>query len=89
MNEYSKPIITFVRTLPDSLDISCANCEKILAKYVPETDNHEPACDELVENGNIAIPNFGWFCSQECGNKYERLKNLHFQRDEKGGINYD
>jgi hypothetical protein len=89
MNEHPKIIVTYVRTLPDSLDIFCANCERILAKYILETDNHMPAYDEMVDAGNVAIPNFGWFCSQKCGNEYEKLKNLRFQRDDKGDINYD
>lgn len=87
--ENNKIPIRYIRTLPDSPDILCANCDKILAKYIPEIDNFEPTCDELVENGNVAIPNFGWFCSQKCGNEYEKLKDLHFQRDENGNINYD
>ncbi len=87
--ENNKIPIRWIRTLPDTLDITCANCDKFLAKYIAEIDAHEPTFDELVECGNVAVPNFGWFCSQKCGNAYEKLKDLHFQRDESGKINYD
>jgi len=73
-----------------SLDIKCAYCEKLLAIYEPKDDSHQPTCDEIYVNGAVPIPNFGWFCSQECGNKWEIARGkTYFQRDEKGEINYD
>lgn len=89
MSNSSKPKLRFLRTLPNSLDIDCANCGTILAKYDSKTDTHNSTCDKLIYDRAVAVPNFGWFCSQHCGNEYEKSNNLKFQRDEAGKINYN
>ena len=63
-------------------------CKKILATHIPDDDSFRPSCDELASQGHVAVPNFGWFCAQDCGWKFEKEFGIHFQRDSDGNINY-
>ena len=69
-------------------DIVCAFCHKRLAEYGPEKDTFDPAPEQLASYGYIAVPNFGWFCSQECADAYEAATGIRFQRDAAGFTNY-
>ena len=68
--------------------IVCAMCEKQLSRFDPLTDTHIPSAEELYTVGRVAIPNFGWFCSQECASRYEIEHEVKFQRDQHGNVNY-
>ena len=69
--------------------IHCSNCGKLLADYLPETDNHSIPPEELFAKGAVPVPNFGWFCSQFCATQWEADRGLiSFQRDEKGDVRY-
>ena len=47
--------------------IACANCNKLLAVLDPATDMHTTPPQKLLRDGAVPIPNFGWFCCQDCG----------------------
>jgi hypothetical protein len=70
-------------------DILCAHCGKLLARAVPERDAHSPSPEELLASGAVPIPNFGWFCNQECAKHYERAKGRRmFDRNAAGEVQY-
>lgn len=75
--------------LPKQLDIVCATCGKVLAIHNPQTDSHHPTPEDLFASGALPVPNFGWFCTQACGNEYEQRRGQGmFQRDADGNIRY-
>lgn len=77
----------FVITRNEDLDSrgpTCAACEHLLAQWGEEPV--DPSPEELVAAGRIAIPNFGWFCSQKCAEVYERETGITFIRDQSGNI---
>lgn len=79
----------FVITTNENIDedkVRCSFCNKELAKV--EEDGLIPTADELFKSGNVPVPNFGWFCSQHCGNQYSEKFQVSFQRDEENNINY-
>ena len=70
-------------------DIVCEQCRKVLAQADVERDTHVPAPEELVAAGAVPIPNFGWFCSQECATGYEQAKGRRmFDRNAAGEVQY-
>ncbi|WP_437522316.1 hypothetical protein WME79_31230 [Sorangium sp. So ce726] len=69
--------------------LGCAQCGRILAQLDHSGDAFDPAPDVLAAGGAVAIPNFGWFCSQECGEEYERIRGTRFARDASGRIHYE
>ncbi len=69
-------------------NIRCAMCDKLLAEYDASTDKHIPSVEALFENGAVPVPNFGWFCSQECGRLFTEKKGTTFDRDAEGNIRY-
>jgi hypothetical protein len=70
-----------------SLDIICAQCGKLLAKAVRDT--HSPSPEDLLQTGAVPVPNFGWFCSQECATSYERARGRRmFDRNAAGEVQY-
>ena len=71
----------------EDTEIKCAYCFARLARII-EPDTIFPSCEKMYERGNVAVPNFGWFCGQECGRKYENLFRVRFDRNEKGQIDY-
>ncbi len=81
----------FMVTTEKNLDpegIICAMCEKKLSQYNSSTDKHSPSAEELYQAGVVPIPNFGWFCSQECADAYEQKFNVRFDRNAQGKVQY-
>jgi hypothetical protein len=75
--------------LIERLDIVCATCGKRLATHNTSTDKHSPSPEQLLLSGAVPVPNFGWFCSQTCGNEFEKRNGqILFQRDTDGNIRY-
>jgi hypothetical protein len=68
--------------------ITCAMCKKMLSHYDAVTDKHTPSGEELLKSSAVPVPNFGWFCSQECGKAYEEKYGIAFQRNSEGKISY-
>jgi hypothetical protein len=80
-------VITHAADLnPEGID--CAMCGKLLARCDPSTDVLTPSCEEILSAGAVPIPNFGWFCSQQCADDYEREFGIKFQRNEEGRVEY-
>ena len=69
-------------------NILCAMCEKLLALYNAPTDNFTPSIEEIYTDGAVPVPNFGWFCSQNCANEYSEKFKVGFARNEKGKVEY-
>ena len=63
-------------------------CNKLLAEHDAPTDTHTPSPEELLERGAVPVPNFGWFCSQECGRRYTEKTGIRFDQDAEGNIRY-
>lgn len=80
-------IVTTKANLSDD-GIICAHCGKVLSKYNKQSDSHQPQPENLLANGTVPVPNFGWFCSQVCGNAYSEKFGVAFQRNVKGEITY-
>jgi hypothetical protein len=72
----------------NSLDIRCAECDKLLAHYDPNADTHRPSPEELLRDAKVPVPNFGWFCNQHCGKIYTERTGIEFDRDAGGNIRY-
>jgi hypothetical protein len=73
----------FVITGPENLDanhVICAKCGKKLAQLDHEQGHIVPTCEELVEGGSVAWPNFGWFCSPECEALYVKQYGVRLER---------
>lgn len=68
--------------------IVCVYCGKRLSVFDRATDKHTPSPEALLSSGAVPVPNFGWFCSQECGQSYESEYGVRFQRNADGLINY-
>lgn len=66
--------------------VFCQSCHKKLADYINETPI--PSFKELYQSGAIPVPNFGWICSQECAEIFEKQTDIQFARDSKGKIDY-
>jgi hypothetical protein len=72
----------FVVTKAENLDpdfVVCANCKRQLAVHDREGDRIVPGPQELVSSGAVPVPNFGWFCSQICGDQYLEEFDIRFQ----------
>jgi hypothetical protein len=69
--------------------LGCAQCGRILARLDHSGEAFAPPPEVIVTGGAVAIPNFGWFCSQACGDNYERIRGTRFARDASGRICYD
>jgi hypothetical protein len=86
-NGLAHVILTSNKNLnPDGID--CAMCGKLLSCYDSASDTHEPPCEQLMAEGKVPVPNFGWFCGQGCASAYEREFGVHFQRDAEGKVEY-
>ena len=46
--------------------IFCAQCRKLISRYNQATDTHDPTCEELVRQGAVPVPNFG-FAARNVG----------------------
>ena len=68
--------------------ILCANCGKNLS-FLCTSDSGEVEAERLFrEFGAIPVPNFGWFCCQQCGDEYSKEFGISFQRNKDGQIAY-
>jgi hypothetical protein len=68
--------------------IACRNCAKLLSTLDKAADTLTPSVEQLLASGAIPVPNFGWFCGQDCGDAYSRQHGITFQRDANGRIAY-
>ena len=68
--------------------IDCRFCGKIMAGSVQDTDEARPTPEEMYRAGNVPIPNFGWFCSQECASRYEKTARVQFRRNQDDRVDY-
>ena len=66
--------------------VVCQCCRKKLTDIV--NDCPVIPYTELYKSGCIPVPNFGWICSQECAERFEREAHVKFARTEKGKIDY-
>ena len=76
----------FVITRPENLDSSgiiCANCQKRLAALAD--GKVSPSCEELIDSGAVAWPNFGWFCGDACEAAYAKESGVQLERIAKDG----
>jgi hypothetical protein len=64
----------------------CQCCGKTLATI--DNDIPTPSFLECYNSGNIPVPNFGWICSQDCAEKFEKEHNIKFARTAEGKIDY-
>ena len=70
-------------------DIVCAHCGRVLARAEPERDTHVPGPEELLAAGAVPVPNFDWFCSQECATHFEQAAGrCMFDRNAAGEVQY-
>lgn len=77
---------TIIKDVSQEGICNCQFCSTIIAKLT--TDGMIPSAEECYQRGNVPIPNFGWFCSQECASKYEKQYGTKFTRTENGLIDY-
>jgi hypothetical protein len=82
-----KIVVTKVADL-DPRGIACRRCGRLLSTFDSASDTHTPPIQQLVKAGAVPIPNFGWFCGQDCGDAYSREHEIAFQRDANGKIAY-
>ena len=79
--------IKFVVTSYDNnRDCNCQNCNKKIAEFID--DKMVPSPAECHKEGNVPVPNFGWFCSQDCAGQYEKKYDIRFARTKEGKIDY-
>ena len=72
-----------------NLEIVCSQCSKVLAVYDALKGVHDPSPEFLNAHGAVAVPNFGWFCSQGCASEFERAKpGKLFNRNAAGEVQY-
>lgn len=71
--------------LPDDRLI-CQCCGTTIAHYINEV--LVPSFTECYKKGNIPVPNFGWICSQECAERFEKENDINFARTLDGKIDY-
>ncbi|WP_153800113.1 hypothetical protein [Foetidibacter luteolus] len=64
----------------------CQFCDTIVAKLTE--DAMIPSAEECYKSGNVPVPNFGWFCSQDCATKYEKKYDIKFARTSDGKVDY-
>jgi len=72
--------------IPDPNNVTCQYCGKEIAKFV--NDEMVPGPVICYKNGNIPVPNFGWLCSFECAENFEKEHNVKFMRTVDGRIDY-
>jgi hypothetical protein len=64
----------------------CQFCNKTIARVI--NDKMIPSAEECYKHGNVPVPNFGWFCSQDCATEYEGQYDIKFSRTPKGTVDY-
>jgi len=70
----------------DEDNCKCECCGVTISQIL--SDSMTPSAEECYQKGNVPIPNFGWFCSQNCANKYEKEHDIKFARTKNGKIDY-
>lgn len=86
MDKHDRQTKIVVSSLSDDKFCRCQYCGKIIAEII--SDDMVPSADECYKKGNVPIPNFGWFCSQDCVNKYEAEYDIKFARTKEGKVDY-
>lgn len=75
-----------VATSTDDNICKCQFCGKTIAQLM--NDGMVPSAEECYKRGNVPVPNFGWFCSQDCATKYEERNDIKFSRAQDGRVDY-
>jgi len=86
MDSNKKPTKIIVSSITDDNFCKCQYCGVVIANII--SDKMVPSPEECYSNGNVPVPNFGWFCSQDCANKYETEYDIKFARTEEGKVDY-
>jgi hypothetical protein len=64
----------------------CQFCNKTIAEF--KNDEMIPSAQNCYNSGNVPVPNFGWFCSQDCATAYEKKYDIKFARTTEGKVDY-
>ena len=75
-----------VTNMVDDYFCKCQFCDKTIAEF--KNDLMSPSAEECYKNGNVPIPNLGWFCSQKCALDYEAKFDIKFDRTAYGKVDY-
>ncbi|MGG9962785.1 hypothetical protein [Ferruginibacter sp. SUN106] len=75
-----------VTSVEDDNFCKCRFCDKKIAEI--KNDIMVPSAEECYKNGNVPVPNFGWFCSQACAVNYETKFDINFAKTKEGKIDY-
>jgi hypothetical protein len=73
-------------TIENGDSCNCRSCETLIAKI--ESNEMDPSAEDCYNNGRVPIPNFGWFCDQDCALQYELKHSRQFARNSDGKIDY-
>jgi len=76
-----------VTSLEDDTFCKCQFCDKTIAE-IKNNNIMIPSAEECYQSGNVPVPNFGWFCSQECALDYETKFDIKFARTKEGKVDY-
>ena len=87
-SELSQSIISAYDSNGDRKAIDCLFCGKTLATYNQGSQQAQPTAEDMYQSGKVPVPNLGWFCSQECASKFEKMAKVHFQRNKDGNVDY-
>lgn len=64
----------------------CQYCGVVIAEINPA--GMVPPAEECYRRGNVPVPNFGWLCSQDCADKFEKEYDVKFARTMEGKVDY-
>lgn len=78
-------VVTEHSKQPDD-KLTCRYCDKTIAEIVKGTVI--PSYAECYKNGSVPVPNFGWLCSQDCAERFEKENDIKFLRTVDGKIAY-
>lgn len=81
--EKTKIVVT---NIEDDTFCKCQFCDKKIAGI--KNDIMIPSAEECYQSGNVPVPNFGWFCSQECASDYETKFDIKFAKTKDEKIDY-
>jgi hypothetical protein len=68
--------------------VRCNYCRKQIAVLSFAADAIDPSPEELMNQGCVPVPDFGWFCSQDCGDKHGQEYRVRFRRNGDNQIRY-
>lgn len=86
MSNHDRQTKIIVTSKNDDKSCKCEYCQKILVAII--SGNMVPSFEENYKKGNIPIPNWGWFCNQDCAEKYEMEHEIQFARTKERKIDY-